>query len=442
MNDRKKSGAFINARSFIAALVIIAALMILGYISTLLLPCDGIPFWKWLLSPALVLFSDDSVTLIAVIVFLLVIGGVFNALTDNGVMRYMVDKIAFKYGARRYKLMAVVMFFFMALGSLIGSFEEVVPMVPIVVALAVRLGWDPLTGLAMSLLSVGCGFAAGIFNPFTVGVAQEIAGLPMFSGAWFRAINFAFIYLLLLWFTRSHAKKVDGGVRAVVGEDFAADRGKDRGVLLFAAIMAVGIAAVMSSALITALRDYTFVIVSVMFLVAGVAACLGAGMRPGAFARSFGRGLVSILPAVLMILMASSIKFTLETAGVLELIISAAIGAASALPRWAIILFIYLLALIMNFFIASGSAKAIMLTPLLVPLAEPFGISAQLVIVAYAFGDGFSNTFYPTNPALLISLGLADTSYSDWVKYSWSFQLLNLALTSCLLLLGLATGLS
>ena len=264
----------------------------------------------------------------------------------------------------------------------------------------------------------------------------------MFSGAWFRAINFAFIYLLLLWFTRSHAKKVDGGVRAVVGEDFAADRGKDRGVLLFAAIMAVGIAAVMSSALITALRDYTFVIVSVMFLVAGVAACLGAGMRPGAFARSFGRGLVSILPAVLMILMASSIKFTLETAGVLELIISAAIGAASALPRWAIILFIYLLALIMNFFIASGSAKAIMLTPLLVPLAEPFGISAQLVIVAYAFGDGFSNTFYPTNPALLISLGLADTSYSDWVKYSWSFQLLNLALTSCLLLLGLATGLS
>jgi len=205
--SKKNTDSFVSVKSFIAALVIIAALMVAAYAATIVLPCDGIPFWKWILSPVLVLGSDDMVTLLAVILFLLIIGGIFNALTNCGVMRYMIDKIAYKYSDRKYTLMAVISFFFMALGSLIGSFEEVVPMVPIVVALALKFGWDPLTGLAMSLLSVGCGFAAGVFNPFTIGIAQDLAGLPMFSGAWFRAINFVLIYILLYLFTRTHAKK-------------------------------------------------------------------------------------------------------------------------------------------------------------------------------------------------------------------------------------------
>ena len=94
----------------------------------------------------------------------------------------------------------------------------------------------------------------------------------------------------------------------------------------------------------------------------------------------------------------------------------------------------------MNFFIASGSAKAFLLIPLIVPIAQVFGIPAQLCIMAYAFGDGFSNVFYPTNAALLISLGLADTGYGTWAKWSIKFQLLNLVLTSGMLLLGLAIG--
>ena len=110
------------------------------------------------------------------------------------------------------------------------------------------------------------------------------------------------------------------------------------------------------------------------------------------------------------------------------------------MPKWIAILFIYLIVLIMNFFIPSGSAKAFMLIPLIVPLAQIFGVSTQLCIVAFAFGDGFSNVIYPTNPALLISLGLADVSYGKWFKWSAPFQALNLALTSGLLLLGYFIG--
>ena len=138
--------------------------------------------------------------------------------------------------------------------------------------------------------------------------------------------------------------------------------------------------------------------------------------------------------------MANSIKYTLVAGNVLDTLLKGAVDSAATLPRWSVILFIYLIVLIMNFFIASGSAKAFLLIPLIVPVAEVFGISAQLCVVAFAFGDGFSNVFYPTNPVLLISLGLADVDYGKWVKWSWKFQMLNLILTSGLLLLGLVVG--
>lgn len=177
-----------------------------------------------------------------------------------------------------------------------------------------------------------------------------------------------------------------------------------------------------------------------MFLVAGISSTLIAKLGPRELLKSSFSGVVEMLPAVLMILMASSIKYTLEEAHVLDRILHEAIGIAEKLPAAAVILFIYLIVLVMNFFIPSGSAKAFMLIPLIVPMAEVFGISAQLCIMAFAFGDGFSNVFYPTNPALLISLGVVEMPYGKWFKWSYKFQLANLVLTSLLLLLGLAIG--
>ena len=177
-----------------------------------------------------------------------------------------------------------------------------------------------------------------------------------------------------------------------------------------------------------------------MFLIAGIVSALLAGMAPRELGRSFASGVLSILPAVAMILMASSIKYTLEEACVMDTILYGAVGLAKTLPGWAVVLFIYLIVLVMNFFIPSGSAKAFMLIPLIVPMAQIFGISPQLCVVAFAFGDGFSNVLYPTNPALLIALGLADVNYGDWFRWSGKFQLQNLVLTSLILLVGLAVG--
>ena len=437
---REKKGLNISAKSFVTAILVLLVLMTLTYILTFIVPGGEIPFWKWILSPVLVLGAEDNVSLIAVLAFLLVIGGVFNCLDKCGLMRYMLDKITYQFGKERYKLMALVTFFFMAMGSFIGSFEECVPLVPIVCALSIRLGWDALTGMGMSLLAIGCGFSAGICNPFTIGVAQELAGLPMFSGMWFRVVAFVLVYALLMIFLFLYAKKIEKPVELqVMDSNFADNKKMNRGLVLFASIMGAGIVTVLCSVFVTALQDYTMIIVAVTFLLSGLLAS-GATGRGKELPGMFWHGLVSVLPAVLMILMANSIKYTLVEGKILNTILNGAIDVAGTLPGWSVILFIYLIVLIMNFFIASGSAKAFLLMPLIIPVAEAFGISAQLCIVAFAFGDGFSNVFYPTNPVLLISLGLADVSYGKWVKWSWKFQTLNLILTAGLLLLGLVIG--
>ena len=465
MENQDKKGLGVSAKSFISALIVIFILMVAAYVLTLIIPGGqyvrvpdangnliitadsefktvdgGIPFWKWILSPFLVLGAGGSALILAVIAFLLVIGGVFEGLSRCGLMQYMLDRIAHKYGAKRYVFLAVLMFFFMAMGALIGSFEECIPLVPIVVALAVSMGWDKLTGLGMSLLAVGCGFASGVCNPFTVGVAQSLAGLPMFSGVWLRAVSFVLIYALLWVFVRSHAKKVEKPIPAEVVNSFKPDAKLDRGLKTFGIIIAIGLVTVLSSGFITFLQDFTLYIVALMFLVAGIAAPLVTGMSGKELGKSFLKGFVSFLPAVLMILMASSIKYTLETACVLDTALHGAVTMASTMPKWAVILFIYAIVLLMNFFIGSGSAKAFMLIPLIVPMAQIFNIPAQLCVVAFAFGDGFSNVLYPTNPALLVALGLTDEGYGNWFKWSVKFQLMNLALTSAVLLFGLAVG--
>lgn len=440
MKENKTGGASIGIRSFLTALGVIFALMVMTYILTLIIPSGHIPFWQWAASPFLVLGSEGSGSLIAVIAFLLVIGGIFNSLDQCGLMKYMLDRTAHRFGRVRYRLMAVILLFFMGMGTMIGSFEECVPLVPIVVALAVNLGWDALTGVAMSLLAAGCGFAAGVCNPFTVGVAQQLAGLPVFSGVWMRLLAFALIYGLLFLFVRLYAKKIEKPLDEAAQLSFTRNRQMDRGLICFASILGVGILTIFCSGFIHALQNLTMIIVAVMFLLAGVTATLVSGMSIGKLGATALQGVINILPAVLMILMASSIKYTLEQAQVLDVMLEGAVGLAQTLPNWVVILFIYLIVLGMNFFIPSGSAKAFMLMPLIVPLAEVFGISAQLCVLAFAFGDGFSNVFYPTNPALLISLGLAKVSYGQWAKWSFRFQLCNLLLTSLLLLLGLAVG--
>ena len=458
-NKKTQGGLDISAKSFITAILILAVLMVLTFALTFLLPSGeydrvivdgqetvvpgtyqpmegGISIWKWVLSPFLSLTASGGSTVIAVILFLLVIGGTFYCLDKSGLMNYMLQRIVARYSSKKYTLLALVTLFFMSLGAFVGSYEECVPLVPIAVALAQSMGWDALTGLGMSILAAGCGFSSGVCNPFTVGVAQELVGLPMFSGISFRLLTFAVIYLSLTLFLRHHAKKVEFAVDFTAHATHQQDIKMQRGLKAFAIILGVGILAIVFSSFISFLQGILMPLIAVVFLLSGLLSSKLCGMNAGEMTRNFFKGIVSIAPAILLILMASSIRYTLSEAKVLDTILFNATLMIESLPQWAGILFIYLLVLVMNFFIASGSAKAFLLMPLLAPLGDLCGITRQLTVLAFAFGDGFSNVFYATNPVLLISLGLVGVGYGKWAKWSGVYQLILLALTTGILLLG------
>lgn len=464
MNKKTNSGLDVNVKTFITSLVVVALLMIAAYIATFIIPSGsferyldsygntlinfdlgfkecvgGISFIKFILSPFLVLGADGGTLIIIIVFFLLVIGGSFNVLEKSNLMGYMLNKISSRYIKKRYQLIVVVSFFFMFMGAFVGSFEEVVPLVPICVALCNSIGFDTFTGLAISLLAAGCGFSSGVCNAFTVGVAQELVGLPMFSGISLRLVAFVLIYLLLIGFIMLHIKKIETDVK---DDSFKheVDIRLEKAVRTFAIIMGSGIGIVLLSPIITFLQDLTLVIVAFTFLLAGIVSPIVAGMSSKDLVKDFINGGKTMLPAALMIMMASSVRYILEEAKVLDTILNYLINVSSSLDKWIVILFIYFIVQFMDFFVSSGSAKAFMLMPIIVPIAQVFNISPQLCILAYAFGDGFSNVYFPTNPALLISLSLVDVSYSKWCKWSLPFQITNLILTALLLLVGLSIG--
>ncbi len=476
MEDRSKKVFNVGTRSFVAALIILFVLMAVTYLLTFLLPAGeyqrviadgresivadtyrtvegGLPWWKWLLSPFLALGASGSGTVVAIIAFLLVIGGAFNAMDECGVLSYMFNRVYRMFEQQKYRLLPLVSLFFMCLGAFVGSFEECVPLVPIAVALAYSLGWDAFVGLGMSLLAVGFGFSTGVVNPFTVGVAQQLVGLPMFSGIWMRAVTFVLIYALLLAFLIPYAKRIERDPKrskiydpamierwASLRMDYAQDRGKDRALVWFAAILGGGVALILISSFVPFLQDIIMPLIALIFLLAGTISSLVSGMNLTAYTKAFGKGIVNILPAVLLILMANSIRYTMLESKILDTILYKTVALTQNATSGVVVLMIYALALVLELFISSGSAKAFLLMPLIAPVADLSGISRQIAVLAYAFGDGFSNVFYPTNPVLLISLGIVGIGYGKWFRWSAKIQLAVLALTCGLLLFANAVG--
>ncbi len=146
--------------------------------------------------------------------------------------------------------------------------------------------------------------------------------------------------------------------------------------------------------------------------------------------------MVSIFPAVLLILMAGSVKYIITEGQILDTILNAGIGVIQQTSPIVSIMLIYLLVLVIEIFVASGSAKAVLLMPIIIPLVDIANISRQTAILAYAYGDGFSNVLYPTNAVLLIVLGLAGISYGKWFKFVIKFEGGIFVITAILLIIA------
>ncbi len=417
------------------------------------------PVWRWFTAPVEVLGSEDGLQAIVIIAFIMIVGGAFAVLQAAGVLKAAIGSMARRFASQKYLLLALVSLFFMSIGSFMGIFEEVIPMVPVAIALSVSLGWDVMTGLGMSILATGFGFSAAVANPFSIGTAQRLACLPLFSGSLFRILVFVVVYaLFLFWLYRTarraernapggaiiegrvQASDSDAGPGEVSAAPLAAHPG--RGAVFFGVSMVVLIAVVMTVSLTGTFAEYSMPIIAVLFLIAGFGSGLAAGLQFKRCLSAFGSGVVSILPGVVLILMAMGVKHIIVSGMVMDSILAAAARTVAGSSGYAAAALVYLFTLIMNFFIGSATAKAFLLMPILVPLADLTGLTRQIVVQAFAFGDGFSNMLYPTNAVLLISLGIAGISWPTWFKRTWPLQVATLIVTMGLLMLAVATGYS
>lgn len=477
----QKAGAQIGKKAFLQSIVILFILMLVAGILTRILPAgqytrlevDGretidpdsfqfvekpnYPIWRWITAPIEVLGSESGLTVIVIIVVLFFAGGAFAVLDKTGTIRAFIGNIVWRFRNRKYTLLYMVCLAFMFLGATLGTFEEVVLLVPVMIALSYSLGWDALVGLGMSILATNMGFSAAISNPYTLGVSQQLAGLPLFSGMWFRVIIFLVIYLIFMAFLTAYARKIDRDPKAslVHSEDHAerekyksmndasfteTDPKQNRAINFFGIFLLFILAVMLTGPFVPAISDYALPIVGILFLVGG----LGAGFLSGAGSKTVWRGLIEglggLAPSVPLILMAASIRYIIDSGGITDTILHAAAEPFRNLGAFPAALVVYALALGIEFFIASGSAKAFLMIPIVMPLADLIGVTRQTAVLAYIFGDGFSNLAYPTNPVLLICLGLTVVSYPKWIR--WTAKLWLWVLLATAAFLGIAVAIN
>lgn len=422
-------------KTFLSAAVVLIIMLFLTGLLTYLIPNgdfnaetmtftireeQGIPILTWIGAPILVLFSESGILVIAIILFLLIIGGSIHLLKETGLIEGIILAIVKKFKDNEFALLCMLVFVFMALGAFIGVFEEVVPLVPLIIILARRMGWDELTGLGVSVLATGLGFAAAVTNPFTIGVAQGLADVPIFSGALLRLLVFISVYVILVAFLFRRTKKhlIDRVENELTDNHDVSKKAYG----FFIVLMLIMFMLVGATPFVEALRDYTLPLIGVIFLMAGIGVGLILNWKPTRVAKQFFIGAKDMSPAIILILLATGIKHVMIEGHILDTILYQISQNISHTSPLIAVLIVFIIVMIMNFFIGSGSAKAFILMPILVPIMDLLGIGRQLGILAFQFGDGFSNVLYPTNAVLLISLGLVQVSYGKWIKFILPLQ--------------------
>lgn len=404
---------------------------------------DELPVYRWYTASIEVLFSPDAAMVITIIAFMCLISGAVNIMNRGGILEYAVVRIVEVFGSRRHTMEALLILVFMLFGSVLGSMEEVVVLIPLLVRMSRDMGWDDLTGLGLSLGAIAFGFASALFNPFTLGVAQRIADVPIFSGVGFRFIVFLIIYAIYTIYVVRYSRRIDRGVTIALVFREASGKKQDRlnkGLTWFTGTIIAMVLAILVLSNIPSLSSLVLPAVILFFLAGGIGSGILAQMSAGELLHSFVSGITNVAAGSVLVIMAASIKLITSEAGIMDTILFRASTLISSSGPYTAILGIYLLVLILNFFISSGSAKAFLIMPIIAPLADMVGLSRQSAILAFIFGDGFSNILYPTNALLLICLAITGVRYGAWFRWIIRIEVVIFIVTIILLLTAVTIG--
>ena len=435
-----------------------------------------------------------------IIIFILMVGGAFWILNnshaiDVGVMTFLrkvlkLNRYKFfkKLGVENI-IIALIMIMFSLFGAVFGMSEETIAFVIIFVPLAISMGYDSIVGVCMCYVAAHVGFAGAMLNPFTIGIAQGIAELPIFSGLEYRflcwvvltAVGIAFV----LWYA-NHVKRHPEKSPMYKLDDYWRQRAQEQqshpmeyhsptcawvmygllsAVMLFCSILlptttiAIGggettlaILPILAGLFIVSgffmlrksvhffildilLLTICFLIVGVLgygwyvmeisalFLAMGI--CSGVADKQSAddIAKLFLAGCKDILSAALVVGLASGIIFILRDGKVIDTILYALTCSLAETGEVASVGVMYLFQTILNLIMPSGSAKAALTMPIMAQFADLIEVSRQTTVLAFQFGDGFTNMITPTSGVLIACIGAAKIPYATWVKWIWKFIL-------------------
>ncbi len=405
-------------------------------------------------APILGFTDPDAAPIIA---FVLLIGGAFAVMQQTRAIDAALIRLV--RASRRSRVLELLLLpIFMTLfslgGATFGMSEETVPFVLIFVPLALALGYDSLTGAAIPFVGASVGFSAAFFNPFTVGVAQGIAGLPPFSGAGFRIALWGVTTALTIAYVTWHARRVHA--RPASSPTYEIDEVKRREGLHLTdldapftvrhkAVLAIffgGIAVLVWGVLPAARGGLGWYIVEIAALFVALGALMGAAGGLGATGTSsaFMEGIRQLAPTAVIIGVARGILIVLQDGQVIDTILHAMAVALEGTTTAGAAVAMFGAQTALNFFVVSGSGQAALTMPLMAPLADLVGVSRQTAVLAFQMGDGFTNMIIPTSAVLMGLLTLANIPWTTWARWIVPLQILLFALGTVALYVAVAIG--
>lgn len=404
--------------------------------------------------------GDKWGSAVGVMAFILIVGGSFGIVlktgsVENGIMRLINVTQGYEMA-----IIPIMFLLFSLGGAVFGMGEEAIPFVMILVPVMVAMGYDAITGIMITYVATQIGFATSWMNPFSVAIAQGIAGIQVGSGSGFRIFMWVFFTAFGAGFTMLYAKRVKANPQSSVSYETDAyfrndmeERKHDEVNFTFAhALVLLTVAAGMLWIIwgVNAHEYYLPEIATIFFTVGLVSGAIGVMFKLGNMtvndiASSFRQGAADLVGAAMVVGMAKGIVLVLGGTGagndtVMNTVLSGTAAALSGMPTVLTAWFMYAFQSVFNFFIVSGSGQAALTMPLMAPLASIVGVSKQVAVLAFQLGDGFTNCIVPTSAALMGTLGVARVDWTRWFKFQLVFQIILVAGASMFVIAGVIVG--
>jgi uncharacterized ion transporter superfamily protein YfcC len=382
-----------------------------------------------------------------IIFFLLIVGGAIAVLRATGTIDALLGAILRRIGHSPALLISLGTILFAVGSSMLGASVEYIPFAALLVALCLAMRMDAMTAIGIMVVGYGIGYGVAVMNPYTVIVAQGIAELPPISGFAYRlALFFPFVAIGILYLLR-YARRVQADPSASLVADVVEVEHEARteypeltgprlaitGLTLVAlALMVYGIP----------VQGWYLIELGAIWLGLAIVAGLIGGLGADGTARRFGAGAAELAMVALLVGFARAISLILEDGQVLHTIVHGlSVPLQQVGPELAAVGMMVMQTLL-NFFIPSGSGQAFATMPIMAPLADVVGVTRQVAVLAFQFGDGFSNMILPTNIVLMAILGMGGIPYDRWVRFVAPLLLMLLAAGAVSLVIAVLIGFS